>query len=1069
MNIMNRKQILLRGLAALLCMWLGLTATAYAAYDFMVDGLCYNKNSDGTSVTVTSQNMGSPSYSSLSGSLTIPSSVTYYGKTYSVTTIGGGAFSSCSGLTSVIIPNSVTSISMSAFRLCSGLTSVTIPNSVTFIGEHAFQGCYGLTGSLTIPNSVTSIGEEAFYNCTGLTSVTIGNSVTSIGDNAFYNCKRLTSVHINDIAAWCKISFGINTNLLRYAHHLFLNNSEVTNLVIPNSVTSIGNYAFEGCSGLTSVTIPNSVTEIGNSAFYNCSGLTGSLTIPNSVTTIGGGAFQSCSGLTSVTIGNSVTAIGGYAFNGCSGLTSVTIPNSVTTISNSAFSGCSGLASIIVETGNTKYDSRGNCNAIIETETNTLIAGCKNTIIPNSVTSIGNQAFQGCSGLTSVTIPNSVTAIGDNAFYNCSGLTAINNHINHPTDVQLGSAVFYNIPEETCVLYVPIGSEQEYRNANQWKNFTQIIETDWGETTVCPATGITLSIGSASVLVGGSLQLTATVLPENATNKTVTWLSSDSTVASVNSEGTVTALSVGTATITATTADGTNLSASCLVTVIPILASSVSLDKSSETVMVGDSFQLTATVLPDNTTNKSVTWLSSDSTVATVDSVGNVTGVGVGVATITATTADGTNLSASCEVTVVDRVLNLLEADDFSALTGTRVGLAVSMTNEAAITALQADIFLPEGVSIETEDGDYLVDLTDRQGRDHTASVNRLSNGAFRLLVGSPTSKAFSGNEGDLFIIRLVVADDMEGGDYTIGLSNVILSATDATVFYAPDVAVGLRVFDYIRGDANGDRTVNVGDYVTVGNYILDLNPQPFVFKAADIDENNTINVGDMVGVANIILSYMGAPMMKASEMGIKGNCELTADGQRLDNGHYVVTLNLSNAMSLTALQTDVNLPAGMSVEEAYLSDRASSSHQLAIARLDNGGYRLIAASSASRSFAGHDGAVLTMVVKGQASDGMVTFSDILMAEPNTTCHEQEEFSLPLGTTGIEDVHGEVRIYADGDAVVVESPSDSVMQVIMANGLSTQYKVKAGHNIYRDIRHGIVIVKVADQVAKLRL
>ncbi len=269
---------------------------------------------------------------------------------------------------------SVTSIGSTAFFCCSGLTSVTIPNSVTSIGSYAFDECSGLT-SVTIPNSVTSIGESAFRDCSGLTSVTIGNSVTSIGSTAFFCCSGLTSV------------------------------------TIPNSVTSIGGGAFAECSGLTSIVVEdrNPVYDSRN----NCNAI-----IETATNTLHFGCKTTI-------IPNSVTCIGGAAFYNCSGLASVTIPNSVTSIRTRAFGGCSGLTSIVVEDGNPVYDSRNNCNAIIETATNTLHFGCKTTIIPNSVTSIGGAAFAYCSGLTSVTIPNSVTSIGYGAFYKCSGLTSV--------------------------------------------------------------------------------------------------------------------------------------------------------------------------------------------------------------------------------------------------------------------------------------------------------------------------------------------------------------------------------------------------------------------------------------------------------------------------------------------------------------------------------------------------------------------------------------------------------------------------------------------------------------------
>jgi len=307
--------------------------------------------------------------------------------------------------------------------------SVVIPEKVTFENVEYF---------------VTSIGSYAFSYCSGLTSVTIGNSVTSIGNYAFENCSGLTSVTIG------------------------------------NSVTSIGNYAFNECSKLTSITIPSSVMSIGESAFMACSGLT-SVSVENGNTVYD--SRDNCNaiietatntllyGCNITIIPNNVTSIGSYAFYDCSGLTSITIPNSVTSIGNYAFSYCSGLTSVSVENGNTVYDSRDNCNAIIETATNTLLYGCNITIIPNSVTSIGNWAFSGCSGLTSITIPNNVTSIGNGAFSYCSGLTSITipnsvtsignwafSHCSGLTSVTIGNSVtsigncaFYNCSGLTSI------------------------------------------------------------------------------------------------------------------------------------------------------------------------------------------------------------------------------------------------------------------------------------------------------------------------------------------------------------------------------------------------------------------------------------------------------------------------------------------------------------------------------------------------------------------------------------------------------------------------------------------
>lgn len=330
------------------------------------------------------------------------------------------------------------------------------------------------TGGVTIPSSVTNSGVTytvtridswAFYECTGITSINIPSSVTSyIQPSAFWGCSGLSSIVINsgntayDSRNNCNAIIKTSTNQLLIG---------CKNTTIPNSVLSIANNAFDGCTGLTYITIPGSVTSIGDKAFYNCSGLT------------------------SVTIPNSVTSIGGSAFGGCSGLTYITIPSSVTSIVGNAFSNCSGLMSISVSSGNTVYDSRENCKAIIKTASNRLIAGCKNTTIPATVTSIGSFAFSGCSGLTSITIPSSVNSIGryafsgcsgltsivipssvdsigDNVFMGCSGLNTIICYANNPPVIVGSSSYFGNCGHIVDTLIVPCNRESNY---SSWSSF----------------------------------------------------------------------------------------------------------------------------------------------------------------------------------------------------------------------------------------------------------------------------------------------------------------------------------------------------------------------------------------------------------------------------------------------------------------------------------------------------------------------------------------------------------------------------------------------------------------------
>ena len=485
-----------------LSLLMALTALPVSAFDFEIDGIKYD-------ITGTNEVCVSSGGDRNTEVVVIPSEVTNDGTTYSVTSIGENAFKFGyrPKLTSVTIPASIKKIGSNAFSGCILLTEIHISDiaawcSIEFANKYSnpLGNRYNSTSSLgaslylngekitelIIPEGVTDIKQYAFYEGRDLTSVDIPATLKSIGNSAFDNCSNLTKINIHDIAAWCNIIFEDYTdNPLSYTHDLYLNGEKVTDLIIPDGVTSIEDYAFYGLNDVASVKLPASLTKIGNNAFVGCSGLS-EITIPNSVTSIGKGAFV-CSDLTSavfedgetpltldvyifaspslervyigrntdiyvgpivdapklsqVTIGNTVTSLGRGLFATCTGLTSIDIPNSVTIIGDHCFEGCTSLTSVTIPNSVTQIgqscfrDCTGLTSITIPNSITYIDADCfrgctglTSITIPNGVTNIIAGAFQECSGLTSVDIPNSITEIGSSSFADCTGLTAVNIH-----------------------------------------------------------------------------------------------------------------------------------------------------------------------------------------------------------------------------------------------------------------------------------------------------------------------------------------------------------------------------------------------------------------------------------------------------------------------------------------------------------------------------------------------------------------------------------------------------------------------------------------------------------------
>lgn len=372
---------------------------------------------------------------------------------YGIKSINDYAFVSCRGLINVTIPSSVESIGAGAFAGCNNLPSVTIPPSVSVIREGSFSGCKGIE-YLNIPEGVEKIEDSAFSGCSKLKEVTIPSSLKMMGE-AFSGCNKLMKIHISDLSAWCKIIFSNRyANPLQFSKHLYKYGQEIKHLIIPDEITQIREFTFYGCEGIESVTLHGNLTTIGSTSFQY------------------------------------------------SGISSILIPRSVREIGESPFLGCSNLTDIVVESGNDIYDSRENCNGIIRTSSNTLIQGCRNTIIPNSVTHLDRYSFCLCQGLVSmdipdgvrwidvdafnscpdlekIIIPSSVSSIYTTAFYNCPKLVNVTSYMSKPPHDNSNFWRWFS-PDTYALatLYVPRGLKAVYESTTGWNKFVNIVEFD---------------------------------------------------------------------------------------------------------------------------------------------------------------------------------------------------------------------------------------------------------------------------------------------------------------------------------------------------------------------------------------------------------------------------------------------------------------------------------------------------------------------------------------------------------------------------------------------------------------
>ena len=614
----------------------------------------------------------------VSGKVVIPEAI----EGYEVKWISSYAFSSCKNITEITIPDSVTEIGNSAFSGCTSLAEIVIPDSVTEIGEFAFSGCTALL-KVVLSKNMTAIEAQTFSGCSSLESIIIPEGVTKIGTRsksedfmcdgaAFYGCTSLKEIIIPDSVTeiWWRAFSGCTSlskvklpkNLTSINSDVFSGCTSLAEITIPDSVTSIGSSAFEGCASLAEIVIPDSVTSIGGSAFSGCTSLA-EITIPDSVTSIGGSAFEGCASLAEIVIPDSVTEIGSSAFSGCTSLSKVDLPKKLSTIEAYTFSGCSSLESIVIPDGVTAI---GTWSEYENTYYGSSFSGCKSLkeiVIPDSVTSIGSSAFSNCTSLESITIGRGVESLGDEWIASCRRLENITVSPENKTYSSVDGVLFnkdkselsaYPIGNKLSSYTIPDGVEKIGKKAFYGCRYIEsltipvsVAEIEASALGNCYDIRAVYYLGTREqwkeVVIGADNYMFALVNVRCADDSQCRHVWGEWEVIE---EATYEKDGLERRVCSLCKAEQTRK--------IPRLGAvkvdAIELSESEKKLNVGKSFTITATVKPDNAWNRTVTWSSSDPSIATVDENGTVTAIAEGEAIITAESADG--VTAECKVTV---------------------------------------------------------------------------------------------------------------------------------------------------------------------------------------------------------------------------------------------------------------------------------------------------------------------------------------------------------------------------------------------------------------------------------
>lgn len=598
-------------------------------------------------------------------------------------------------------------------------------------------------------------------------------------------------------------------------------------------------------------------------------------------------------------------------------------------------------------------------------------------------------------------------------------------------------------------------------------------------TAVCQVTvkkyvhSITLNDNSLTLTLPETAQLIATIIPSDASNPSLNWTSSKSSVATVDNNGLITSVGVGTTTIKATTTDGSNLSASCQVTVVKQYVTSITLNESNIVMHIGDTVQLIADVQPENASNPNINWSTGSSSIASIDNNGLVTAKAGGTTYAKATAADGSYANAQCAIQVLYDYYFTLE-DTLSHIRGVApqiVDLPVSLINKNPISGIQFDVSLPDSVSFDFNDGLPDVWLDDaRATRSHSISCSQLSNGKYRILVTSSSSKNLKGNDGELIHMNMLLPRLHNTGNFSIFFSNIIASEADETRHTLPNTSTKVS-FYYILGDADANASVDIADHAATASKILGLSPSPFYYNAANVDGNNSLDVVDLVGITNIALEIRPITIMQAPVRNYTEN-RLFCDKLKLNaEGETEINIGIDCGFYFAGFQMDLSLPDGLTLTSAELGDQ-NSRFGLATENIADGKIRILGTSFSDAEISGACHKLLSLKMKADRNylpGSNIEFLDILFAERDLTGHHFDGSCIDyVEPSTVYELRDDTRIYVKDGNVIVDTPIAGPVQLIAVDGSMTLYEAHIGHNVYSVGVNGIYVIHFNGKTIKVR-